>query len=141
MSVMRPPMNIGLNSVRNLGSRLKQWHYRAIWSWNFSYPYYPFFEILVTALYEDDPNLSVQNFNGESALKCKMLIYNNDKQWKHTYWKYNEQIPSSCLSLKFLLNDQKYLNDYIIKKHRVFNASTCIGIELKTNIVRNHHDW
>lgn len=48
--------------------------------------------------------------------------------------------PSSCLSLKFLLNDQKYLNDYIIKKHRVFNASTCIGIELKTNIVRNHHD-
>lgn len=81
------------------------------------------------------------NFNGESALKCKMLIYNNDEQWKHTYWKYNEQIPSSCLSLKFLLNDQKYLNDYIIKKHRVFNASTCIGIELKTNIVRNHHDW
>lgn len=54
-----------------------------------------------------------------------------------------ENITNKSLSgffLKQLLNDQKYVNDYIIKKHRVFNASTCIGIELKANIVRNHHD-
>lgn len=121
MPVMRPPMNIGFNSVRNFGCRLKQWHCRAIWSWNFSYPYYPFFDILVTTMYVhvDDPHLTVQLPNKITRLSIVTSITFNIIKSKKTgknlmvrvllnvrcssiitmnngntlYWKYNEQIP------------------------------------------------